>query len=676
MESTIHNVAVAGHGSCGKTTLVEALLHAAKATSREGSVDAGTSILDHEDEERARKFTIDATPGFLTVAGQRITLIDTPGYPDFLGNALDAFAAVEMAVIAVDATAGVRVNTRRTFVEAGNRGLARAFIITRMDADNADFDRVVAQIQETFGSHCLPMFLPNASGPAFTSVENTYGHDFSSTAAAKALHQRIVEAVVECDEKLMERYLAEEPIDDEEVDRVFTQAMVAGTLVPIMCCSALKKIGLKKTLDTLAKLTPGHDKGLAYPLFDREGNQTVANAVGGPDEPLVARVWKIEIDPFVGKLSFVRVLRGTMTHNMHVFNATRDHKDRITTILRMQGKDSTTLDRAFPGDIVALPKLDSMRIGDTITDGTVKDHLRSIPHPVPMVKLAVEAKSRNDDTKLGEALNRIVEGDSCFRVERVAATHELVIAGRSTLHLEVILHRLSRRSHIEVNTHVPKTSYLESISGSAVAHHRHKKQTGGRGQFGDVHIRLEKASSPDVRLEFVDEIVGGAIPHNLIPAVEKGIREIMDQGILAGFHVTGCKVTLFDGSYHAVDSSEQAFKTAGREAFKAAFHDARPCLLEPIVNIEIHMPTQYLGDITSDLNSRRGRIQGMDQDGDTQQVIRAQVPEAEVKTYSTELRSLTGGEASYSIEFSHYDSVPPNVQEHVLKAIRSEQTAH
>ncbi|MGE3166891.1 MAG: elongation factor G [Planctomycetota bacterium] len=675
MENTIHNVAIAGHGSCGKTTLIEALLHAAQATQRVGSVDAGTSILDHDDEERARKFSIDATPCFLEVAGQRVTLIDTPGYPDFLGNALDAFAAVEMAVIAVDATAGVRVNTRRTFNEAGKRGLARAFIITRMDAENADFDRVVAQIQEIFGAHCLPMFLPNASGPEFASVENTYGHDFTSTATAKALHQRIVEAVVECDEKLMERYLAEEPIDDEEVDRVFTQAMVAGTVVPILCCSALKKIGLRKTLDTLAKLAPGHDQGLSYPLVDREGQPVSANAIGGPADPLVARVWKIEIDPFVGKLAFARVLSGTMTPNMHVLNTTRDHKDRITTILRMQGKDPTSLERAVPGDIVALPKLETPHIGDTITDGAVRGRLVSIPHPVPMVKLAVEPKSRNDDTKMGEALNKLVEGDSCFRVERVPSTHELVIAGRSTLHLEVVLHRLSRRSHIEVNTHVPKTSYLESISGSAEAHHRHKKQTGGRGQFGDVHIRLEKASSPEVQLEFVNEVVGGAIPHNLIPAVEKGIREIMDQGILAGFHVTGCKVTLFDGSYHPVDSSEQAFKTAGREAFKTAFDEARPCLLEPIVNIEIHMPTQYLGDITSDLNSRRGRIQGMDQDGETQQVIRAQVPEAEVKTYSTELRSLTGGEASYSIEFSHYEQVPPNVQEQVLKSLRG-QSAH
>lgn len=672
--TTIHNIAIAGHGTCGKTTLLEHLLALTKATSRAGSVEAGSSILDHEDEEKERKITIDSTPCHLETGGQKLQLIDTPGYPDFLGNVMDAFAAVEMALITVDSVSGVRVNTRRTFHEAGKMGLARAFLITRMEVENADFDKVVENIQESFGEHCLPLFLPNASGPAFSEVENTY-HEFEgeSSDRAKEVRTKIVEAVIESDEGLMERYLAEEKISDDEIDQVFTKAMVAGTVVPILCCSAEKNLGLRKTLDTLAHLAPAHDVGIPHPMFDKEGNKTIDTAVGGADEPLVARVWKVELDPFVGKLSYVRVYRGTLEPNQHILNSSRDAKERVATVLRMQGKDQEPLEKAVPGDIVALPKLESLHIGDTLTDGNNRDRLDPIKHPIPMVKLAVEPKSRNDDTKIGEALTKMVEGDSCFSVERVAATRELVIAGRSTLHLDVILSRLNRRYHLEVNTRVPKTSYMESIAGSSEAHYRHKKQTGGRGQFGDVHVRLEKTTDPQVDLEFVDAIVGGVIPSSFIPAVEKGIRETMDSGILAGFPVTGCRVTLYDGSHHNVDSSEQAFKTAGREAFKLAFQQARPCLLEPIVNIEVHISTQYLGDITGDLNGRRGRIQGMDQEGDHFQVIKAQVPEAEVKSYSTELRSLTGGEASYSVEFSHYEMVPSSVQEQVIKSMKAEE---
>ncbi|MEM7164492.1 MAG: elongation factor G [Planctomycetota bacterium] len=671
---TIHNIAIAGHGTCGKTTLLEELLFLAKATSRAGSVDNGTSTLDHEDEEKERKFTIDPTPCFLEHDGKHFNFLDTPGYPDFVHNVIDAYHAVEMAIVCVDAVSGVRVNTRRVVAEAKKAGLAVMFVVTRMDLDNADFDGTVEQIRETFGTQCIPLFLPDASGAAFSSVENTYSLSADSSDRAKSTRNELVEAIIESDEALMERYLEGEEPSDAEIDEAFTNAMLHGTLAPIVCCSAAKKIGLHKILDTIEHVAPAHDHGVARPLFNKENEQTVDNAVNGADAPLVARVFKVELDPFVGKLSFLRVLRGTLKANQAVINASHGSKERVTTVLRMQGKEQNTLDLAGPGDIVAIPKLESLHIGDTITDPECTDHLQPIKHPIPMVKLAVEPKNRNDETKMAEGLHKLVEGDSGFAMERVAATHELVISGRSTLHLDMILKRLNRRYNIEVDTRVPKTSYMESISGSAETQYRHKKQTGGRGQFGEVYIRLEKTEDAGASLEFINSIVGGVIPGGFIPAVEKGIRETMDSGILAGFPVVGCKVTLYDGSHHQVDSSEAAFKTAGREAFKKAFMEAKPCLLEPIVDLEVHIPTQYMGDITGDLNSRRGRISGMDTVGD-HQVIRAQVPEAEVKTYSTELRSLTGGEASYSIEFSHYEMVPGNVQAEVVKQMKAEQEA-
>lgn len=672
--TSIHNIAVAGHGTSGKTTLLEELLFLAKATSRAGSVDNGTSILDHEDEEKERKFTIDPTPCFLESGGKQFTFLDTPGYPDFVHNVIDAYHAVEMAIICVDAVAGVRVNTRRVFNEAKKAGLAVMFIVTRMDADNADFDGTVERIRETFGAQCIPLFLPDASGSAFSNVENTYLLTPESSDRAKATRNELVEAIIESDEELMERYLEGDEPSDEEIEEAFTNAMVHGTVVPILCCSAAKKIGLQKTLETIVHLAPTHDHGVARPLFNKDDEPTVENAVNGADAPLCARVFKVELDPFVGKLSFARILRGTMKPNQPVISALTGTKERISTVLRMQGKDQTTLDSAGPGDIVAIPKLESMHIGDTISDPDVHDHLNPIRHPIPMVKLAIEPKNRNDETKMSEGLHKLVEGDSGFAMERVAATHELVISGRSTLHLDVILSRLNRRYHIEVDSHIPKTSYMESISGSADTRYRHKKQTGGRGQFGEVSIKLAKAEDASESLEFINNIVGGVIPGGFIPAVEKGIRETMEGGILAGFPVVGCQVTLYDGSHHQVDSSEAAFKIAGREAFKQAFMEAKPCLLEPIVNIEVHIPSQYLGDITGDLNSRRGRISGMDTEGD-HQVIRAQVPEAEVKTYSTELRSLTGGEASYSVEFSHYEMVPANVQNEVVKQMKAEKAS-
>lgn len=671
MAHKIRNIAVAGHGTCGKTTLVESLLANAKMIARPGRVDDGSSILDHSAEERAHGFTVVATPCYIEKGDSLLQVIDTPGYADFRGAVTEAFAAVETALIAIDSVAGIRVNTRRVWQDAERAGIGRVIVITRLDLENARFDGLVDEIREAFGKRCVTLELPDHEGPGFGSVENVLHTGATGSERSRRAFQQMREAIIESDEKLMERYLAEAPISDDEVREAFSSAVLTGAVVPILCCSSVKNLGLNKLLDFLSTIPPTHDASVPRKLVDADGKESVGSPAGPADGPLLAQVFKIELDPFVGKLSYVRVHSGTLRPNSPIQNLTRRVKEKVSTILRMQGKDQKTVDHAGPGEIVALPKIEHLSVGDSLGDSSVKAWPAKIEHPSSMVRIAIEPKNRNDETKLSEALHKLHESDPTFQSDRVRSTHELVIAGRSTLHLDLMLEKLRNQFKIDVATHVPSTAYLESIGGTAEAKYRHKKQTGGRGQFGEVAIRLGPADRTKT-LEFVNAIVGGAVPREYIPAVEKGVLETMEHGVLTGCPVVGCQVTLFDGGFHAVDSSEAAFKTAAREAFKMAFLDAKPVLLEPILNLEVHVPSAFMGDITGDLNSRRGRISGMDQDGELQ-VILAQVPEAEMKSYSTDLRSMTGGEATYTVEFSHYDTVPSNVQQQIVAAIKKHQ---
>ncbi len=667
--SKVQNVAVVGHGTCGKTTLVEEILFRGKSIPRAGKVDDGTSILDSSAPEKDRHFTIESSLGSIEHGGKRLQLIDTPGYPDFLSAAVDALSAVETALVAVDAAQGIRVNTKRVWEEANKLHVARMIVVTRLDVDNADFAARVSEIQDTFGNQCVPMFLPNASGGDVASVESTYHLTESSSAEAKSINSQITESVVEADEDLMERYLADEEIKSEEVDAVFVRALLSGTIVPIFPVSTTKGIGVDELVEALWALLPQSDAPHQLPLESLEGEPVDEGANGSADDPFFARVFKVVLDPFVGKLSYLRIHSGTATPNMNVINLSKGSKDRLTNLLRMQGKEQSTIDSSGPGEIIAVPKVESFAIGESVGDAAQHKRFAALPRPRSMVKMAVEAKNRNDETKLTEALNKLAESDSAFSAERIAQTHELVISGRSQLHLDIMLSRLD----VEVETHVPKTAYLESINGSSESHHKHKKQSGGRGQFGEVYLKMEKGEKGS-GLEFVNAIVGGVIPGQFLPAIEKGIRETMDTGILAGCPILDVKVTCYDGSFHPVDSSEAAFKTAGREAFKKAFMAAKPCLLEPILEIEIHVPSQFLGDIMSDLNSRRAHISGMDADGEDQ-IIKAVVPESEVKRYSIDLRSITGGEGAYSLEFSHYDIVPAAQQAQILREIEASKVA-
>lgn len=673
MAKPIQNVAVVGHGTCGKTTLIGELLVRAKMVNRAGSVDDGSHILDYTEEERNRKFTLYAKPAYIDQSEGTLNLIDTPGYPDFRGAVDEAFAAVETAMVVIDGTAGIRVNTRKVWEAASDLGLEKIIAITRLDMDNARFGELVAEIREAFGNSCVPVFVPDQVGPGFSRVDNvlaTKGDGSEETAMA---YEQLRESIIENDEDLMERYLAEEDISDSELEKVFTTSINQGTLVPIVCCSSSKDIGLNQLLGLITTVADTADHPRERDAVV-DGEQTRASVSGGAGDPLVAQVYKVDLDPFVGKLCHVRVHSGTLTVNTPVMNLTKGSKEKVNNILRLQGKEQSTVNEAGPGSIVALPKVDSLTVGDAFGDASAKCFPAPIHHPTSMVRLAIEAKNRNDETKISEALHKLEESDKTFHSERNASTHELVISGRSTLHLDIMLGRLKDQFGLEVDTRVPRTAYMESMTASSESKHRHKKQTGGRGQFGEVYFRMEPCDRGE-SLDFVNKIVGGAIPKEYIPAIEKGIRETMQKGPLSGCPVVGCRVTVYDGSFHNVDSSEAAFKTAGREAFKKGFMAANPVLLEPIFDIEVHIPSRFMGDITGDLNSRRGRITGMDSEGDVQ-VIRAKVPESEVKTYSTELRSITGGEGSYGVEFSHYDEVPSHIQSQIVKELKELQDQH
>ena len=667
----IRNVALAGHGASGKTSLADALLHAAGATDRRGSVDDGTSVSDVEDEEKRRHFTIDCHLLHLEWAHKQIHLIDTPGYPDFIGNALSALAAVENVVIAVSAPAGIEVNTRRIFHEASRLKLGRIVALTRMDADNVDFLRALAQIRETFGAQCVPFFVPIGQGPSLSGVVDALNPPEDTPEDCPMIpseaYQMVVEQIVETDDDLMNRYLEGETLSLTELRAATCRAIARGQIVPVVCVSVRKDIGIKELLNVIA------DCGLSPADVHRHGSvpedEEDVDLEPHEEGELVAQVFKTTNDLFMGKLSFLRIYSGKMTHDTTLLNLRTGKTAKPGHLYRLQGKTQEEVKEAIAGDIVAVPKFDDLHISDTVTS-TVNGHaphvvLDPIKFPMPMVPRAVEPKTREDEPKISVGLAKIADEDPTFTYRRDAQTHELVISGMSELHLDVIQNRLKNRYKLDINTHIPHVPYLETISGEAEAHHRHKKQTGGRGQFADVQLRIRPRDRGE-GFNFVDAIKGGVIPGQYIPAVEKGVREQLEKGVVSGNPVVDVEAEVFFGGYHAVDSSEQAFKTASAAAFRKAFLEARPILLEPIVSLEVVVPIEKFGDISADLATRRGHITGMEALPGGVQSIQATVPLSEVLRYATDLKSMTGGRGAYTMEFRSYEPVPPNIQQTII----------
>jgi elongation factor G len=696
----IRNIALAGHRASGKTSLADALLYQAKAVGRRGSVDDKTSVSDFDEEEHTRHFSIDTSVLHLEHKGKLIHLLDTPGSPDFVGAALGALNAVETVAIVVSALNGVEVNTRRMFAEAGRRGLARMLIINKLDGDNVHFQELFKVIRETFGKGCVLFNAPINPGPKFSGIVSVLEPPAQAPAGCAvdlaAARAQLIDAVVEADEALMERYLLEGNVSTQELMAALPQALATGTVIPVFCTAAKKDTGIAELLDALANyaLSPAHGKKRTG--TKGHGDKT-AQVVLEPDpaKEFVGQVFKSVTDKFVGTLSFIRVFEGTYTAEQPLYNTRTDRSGRTSGLLLMQGNEHTTLAEAIPGDIFAVAKVEDLHVGDTVSNHAGAPRLPAPAFPSPMFGLAVEPKARGDEQKISGSLQKIALEDPTFLVTRDSQTKELVITGMSQLHLDVLQHRLKRRFGLEVVTKEPKIPYRETITVPGEGNHRHKKQTGGRGQFGEVHLRVyplpreidsqekffadfaikdkfEKLRvdhchyDPTHNFGFIDTIVGGTIPNQFVPAVEKGCKELLERGALAGYRIQDVAVEVYFGKDHPVDSSEAAFKTAGRIAFKTAFNNARPVLLEPIVELEVTVPSKYTGAILGDLNTKRARIENQDSLPGDLAVIKARAPLAEVTRYAAQLGSITQGQGSYTMEFSHYDQVPGNVQQQIV----------
>jgi len=544
------------------------------------------------------------------------------------------------------------------------QGNARAIVITKMDAENAKFGEVLEGIQAAFGKACVPVNLPDGTGASFKGVVSTLNPPAGAPDAVAQAAEALKEAIVESDDSLMERYLGGEEVSAAELLAVASKAVAKGTLVPVFCCAAEKRTGVPELLDGVAELFPSPVEGLQR-ACTKAGTDVAVERAATEGAPFTAQVFKALYDPYVGKLAFLRVFSGTLKPEDGLFNARSGERNKLGHIYRMQLKEQVEVDSAVAGDIVVVAKVEDLEVSDTLCDERDPVAYPAIQFPMPMVSRAAEPKTRADEQRMSTALARIASQDKTFLTGREEQTGETVITGMSDLHLDVVMSKLGRKPfEVEMDLKEPRIPYKETVAGKSSTSYRHKKQTGGRGQFAEVHLRVEPLER-GAQFEFVDDIYGGTIPRQFVPAVEKGVRETMAKGVIAGCPVVDVRVAVYDGKYHDVDSSEAAFKIASSRAFSEAFRGARPILLEPIVNMEITVPSKYFGDISGDLSGRRGRIQGVAVEGD-QQTISAQVPLAEISSYSTQLRSITGGEGSYTMVFSHYEPVPPKLQEAIV----------
>ncbi len=668
----IRNIVLLGHGGAGKTTLADAILHTAGVSGRLGSVEDGTSLLDHTPIEKERKHSVQPALAHIDCDGKTINLIDAPGYPDFIGGAIGCIGGVDTAVVVISASAGIEVNTRRLLNVARDAGLAVAIVINKIDAENIDLPGLLGAITETFGQACKPMNLPAGGGKSVTDcfMNDSGETDFGDVAEA---HTELVENIIEANEELMEAYLGGEEIPPAKLAAEFAEAMTKGTVIPVLFTAARLEIGVVEFVDAVAKYFPSPAD--AKPRQVRSGEAEDAEAVettADASKPFVGQAFKITSDPFVGKLAWIRVLQGTVTPDTTYILG--DHKKgaKIGHPFKIQGKDTKEVACAVAGEIIALAKVEEISAGDVLHNDSTPMFASLPPCPTPMYSLAVMPKSRGDEQKISEALHKLTEEDPTFAATRDSQTHETVISGIGDLHLRIVLAKMKESFDLEVETKPPKIPYKETISAKADGHHRHKKQTGGAGQFGEVYLRVEPLERGS-GFEFVNALFGESIPRQYLPAIEKGIVDVLQHGAVAGYPMQDIKVEVYDGKHHPVDSKEVAFRSAGKNAFINAISKAKPVLLEPIVNLEVSVPQNYMGDIAGDLSGRRGRILGQEMLPGGICVVKAQAPLSEVMQYNSQLRSVTGGQGSYTMELSHYDPVPGNVQQQIVAAAEKEK---
>ncbi len=658
------NVVFLGHGGAGKTSLTEAILHKAGAINRLGSVEEKNTVSDSDDEEKNRGHSIYSSLMYLNHAGKTINIIDTPGYPDFIGAALMPIPAADTAVIVISASAGIEINTRKLFSAATAAGKARIIVVNKIDAENADLKELLGQIQESFGSQCRPANLPSSDKNSVIDCLRSKTGQSPLMDVAKA-HTELLESIIEADDQLMESYLSGETIPDEKISEVFVKALVAGTVIPILFTNAKTEVGIQELMDMLALYAPSPLE--AKPPVLINGDQKI-EIKPDPDGPLAGLVFRVGYDARSNmKYASIRIFSGKLDAGTQLLVADARKSIRPGHPLKMFGGETREIETGLCGDIVTLTKIDELSNGVLVHDGKFAGKFELPSIPKPMFSLALEPASRGDENRLSSALEKLCEEDVCFKITRDPQTKELVISGLGDLHLRIMLAKMENRYKVSVHTKPPKIPYRETITTKAEGHYRHKKQTGGAGQFGEVYLRVEPAPrDSDPPLIFSWDIYGGTIPGQFEPAILKGIQDVMENGIVAGFPMQDIKVSIYDGKHHPVDSKEVAFRTAGKYAFIDALEKAKPVLLEPIVNMEITVPAENMGDITGDMASRRGRVTGQEMLPGGMVLIRAQVPLSEVANYNSQLKSITGGQGSYSMELSHYEPTPPNVQQQVI----------
>ncbi len=678
----LRNVALLGHGGSGKTSLAEAVLFSVEATSRLGRIEDGNTVSDYDPEEIRRHISINTSILPCETERVKINLLDAPGYADFVGDVQATIRVADGAVVVVDAVSGVEVGTELHWEYADERNLPRLVYVNKTDRDNASFSRTVENIRETFAANVVPIHLPIGKEAAFEGIVDVVrkraqmGDGSESDipaelqAEADEAYQQLVEAAAESDDELIMKYLEGEDLTEAEVWRGLRTSVAAGSIIPALCGSATQNIGVKPLLWAIEELLPSPFNTpieVADPLAfgDTADLQPVDAA------PLATLIFKTMADPFVGKLTYFRVFSGALESDSRVFNPRLGREERIGQLYRIIGKEQIPVQRVGPGDIGGVAKLSATITGDTLCDKGQPVILEGIRFPHPVYSVAITPKSQPDLDKLSSALTRLLEEDPTLTVEREQSTGETILSGMGESHIDVAVQRLQQKFGVSIATDIPKVPYLETITQTVSAHGRHKKQTGGRGQFGDVHIRFE----PQPRgagFEFVDEIFGGSVPRNFIPAVEKGLREIVGNGVLAGYPTVDIRAALYDGSYHSVDSSEIAFKLAAHLAFRQAIPEGKPVLLEPIMSVRIIVPDQFMGDILGDLNTRRARVQGMEQERG-KAAVTALAPLAEMQRYATDLRSMTQGRGYFSMEMDHYDVVPDYIAQTVIAKAKEEE---
>jgi elongation factor G len=683
----LRNLAVIGHGDAGKTQLVSSMLHIAGATTRWGKVGDGTTVTDHDEDSIARKISLNNNFAHLEYKDAKINLIDTPGYAAFVSHARPALRVADCALVVVDGVNGIEVQTEKTWQYANEFLLPRFMVINKLDKERADFGHALDTATQSFARSIVPFTLPIGGEANFRGVVDVVhqkAYEFDSNGKAKEIpipeegrdvvdrtRERLIEIVAESDDDLMEKYFENGTLDEEDIYPNLAKAIAASKLCPVYAVSADSLIGLTILLDHIVEFAPNpatHEAEYGFADVENDGERITRKYSN--DEPFSAYVFRTIADPFAGRINVMKVVSGRVASDANVFNASRDSAERLGALHVLQGKNLDKVNEAQTGDIIAVVKLKDTQTGDTLCDKANPIVYPPVEYPEAAISFAIEPKSRADEDKISSALHKILEEDPSLHFDRDAQTKEFILSGSGQLHIETVVDKLKNRYHVEVALHPPKVPYKETITQPVEVQGRHKKQSGGRGQFGDCKCIFEPRQRGE-GFEFVDKIFGGAIPQNFRPAIEKGIIEAAQGGAIAGYPLVDFKVTLIDGSYHTVDSDEHSFRAAGRKAFRNAIEKAKPTLLEPIMDVEVFCPQEVSGDIMGDLNSRRGRVSGMDMRG-KQQVIKAQVPLSEMLDYQSKLNSVTQARGSYHMQFSHYDPLPGNLSAKVVEQARAE----